>query len=158
MLKKPIFLINLLVVLVVGFLIIRTIGGMNGITIAFESAPGINIGTRLMLGQDTVGRVEEVTVDRTGKILAISTIDRGRWKDINSSSVFIIADPDTTAPDGTRDIRIKVVRGDAPPFDPGARVEGYSSGTEFLIRYGSKTIEEALENLRGAFGDGGAGK
>lgn len=145
--------ILLAVIAVVGFLLIKSVGSLYRVEIVFDRAPDINENSILVYESKKVGSVTKTDVDESGRIVVTAQVAREDWKTVNSSSVFIIEDSASQGSRKHRNIIVKVIHKDHPPFEPKTRVEGFSSSADFLIKYGKKALEETVKSLEGVFGD-----
>jgi MlaD protein len=112
------------------------------ISIIFDRISGIGPGSKLVLGGVPVGEVKGADITDGGNINVEAKIYKEYKDRVNSSSVFIIESADTTEEPDKKQITVEVLSKEAPPFSQGARAEGYSSRSQFLLRTEKRALED----------------
>ncbi len=116
------------------------------ISILFNRINGIGPGSKLVLKGVAVGEVKGADIADDGKI-NVKAIIYKEYKDrVNSSSVFIIESADTAVESVKKQITVEVSNGGAP-LSHGAKVEGYSSRTQFFLRTQKRSLEGSYRRL-----------
>ncbi len=117
------------------------------ISIVFDKVSGIGPGSRLVLGETSVGEVKGADITDDGKINVEAKIYKEYKDKVNSSSVFIIESADASGNSDRKQITVEVLNEKAPPFSQGAKAEGYSSRTQFALRTQEKTLEDSYRKF-----------
>lgn len=117
------------------------------ISIVFDKANGIGKDTKIVLKKVPVGEIREVKVTDSGDVIVDAGIYNEYKEKVNSSSAFIIESPDSNLESDKKQISVEVLKEDASPFPQDARVEGYSSRSQFFVRTGKKILESAYEQF-----------
>jgi hypothetical protein len=139
--KRNLILISAIVIITGALYWFSSYKGDIEISIVFDTISGIGPGSKLMFKGMAVGEVNSADITNDGKINVKAIIYKGYKDRVNSSSVFIIESTDIKGESDIKQITIDVPNGLAPPLSQGARIEGYSSRTQFFLRTQGKALE-----------------
>jgi paraquat-inducible protein B len=117
------------------------------ISIVFDNAQGIGKDTKIVFKKATVGEITEMKATDNGSVIVYARIYKEYKEKVNSSSAFIIESQGSTLESDKKQISVEVLKEDGSPFPQGAKVEGYSSRSQFFVRTGKKILDSAYEQF-----------